>query len=471
MFKEERNACLVRQRTDLFCGGVSLLAVQWWRLLATCLTNITVWPKFFFILLSKAKSVLIKPLKKLVYSCLLWLNIAVPVHALDVNAALENAFRLGEHAKYGRLKLDMRYRYENVRVSANLLTKPANANTLRLRLGYLSPELFHLQTYIEYAGNLAMQEDFNSSRNGFTEYEAIADPQAQELNQFWLSYRGIPNTVLQGGRQRINLDNERFIGSVDWRQLEQTFDSFLIRNQSIDNLTLNFIYIGGVQTVTAGNKTVEMPLLNFTYKFGRFSSLTGYAYWLADYDNLSQSTQTYGVRMQGAPKLKYDIQLSYDIAYSNQSSYRHNPASYNLDRYNLLLGVSYIGITLKSGIELLGGNGKQAFQTPLGTTHDFQGWADQFLVTPSDGVRDIQASIDKIFYGVKFMFAYHAFAGSSGQGDYGDEYDFLVSKQFGEHYQLLAKYAYYDAGNTFAAQKAGVDKNTQKIWLQGHIRF
>lgn len=250
---------------------------------------------------------------------------------------------------------------------------------------------------------------------------------------------------------------------MSWRQLEQTFDSLLIRNQSIENLTLNFIYIGGVQKVTATNQTVEMPILNFTYKFGQSSSLTGYAYWLADYDTASNSTQTYGVRMQGAPTLKYDIQLSYDIAYSNQSSYRHNPASYNLDRYNLLLGASYAGVTVKSGIELLGGNGMQAFQTPLGTNHAFQGWADQFLVTPGAGVRDIQASIDKSFYGVKFMFAYHAFADSSGHGDYGDEYDFLISKHFGEHYQLLAKYAYYDADNTLAAAKAGVDKNTQKF--------
>ncbi len=416
---------------------------------------------------------IIKPsfLNKLFKSCLLSLFIPASAQALGVNATLENALGLGDNSKYGRLKFDVRYRYENVHVSDNAPTKTAHANTLRLRLGYLSPELFRLQTYIEYAGNLAMQEDFNSSRNGFTGYEMIVDPQAQELNQFWLSYKGIPDTLLKGGRQRINLDNERFIGSVGWRQLEQTFDSLLIRNQSIDNLTLNFIYIGGVQKVSASNQTVEMPILNFTYKFGKSSSLTGYAYWLADYDKVSNSTQTYGVRMQGAPKLKYDIQLSYDIAYSNQSSYQHNPASYNLDRYNLLLGVSYVGVTIKSGIELLGGNGTQAFQTPLGTNHAFQGWADQFLVTPDAGVRDIQASVDKSFYGVKFMFAYHAFADASGHGDYGDEYDFLISKRFGEHYQLLAKYAYYDADNTFAAEKAGVAKNTQKIWLQGSVSF
>jgi hypothetical protein len=410
-------------------------------------------------------------IKKLCISYILLLFIPVPLQALGVNAAIENALSLGDNSKYGQLKFDTRYRYEYVHTSDNSLIKTANANTLRLRLGYMSPELFGLQSYIEYAGNLAMQEDFNSLQNGFTGYETIVDPQAQELNQLWLSYKGIPDTLLKGGRQRINLDNERFIGSVSWRQLEQTFDSLLIRNQSIENLTINFIYIGGVQKVTAINQTVEMPILNFTYKFGQSSFLTGYAYWLADYDTVSNSTQTYGVRMRGTPKLKYDIQLSYDIAYSNQSSYRHNPDSYNLDRYNLLLGASYEGVTVKSGIELLGGNGVQAFQTPLGTNHTFQGWADQFLITPGAGVRDIQASIDKSFYGVKLMFAYHSFANSSGNGAYGDEYDFLISKHFGKRYQLLAKYAYYNADNTLAAAQAGVGKNTQKIWLQGSVSF
>lgn len=81
-----------------------------------------------------------------------------------------------------------------------------------------------------------------------------------------------------------------------------------------------------------------MPLLNFSYKFGRFSTLTGYGYWLADYVDAVNSTQTYGVRIHGKPRLIHDIQLLYDVGYSNQSDYRNNPDNYALDRYNILLG-------------------------------------------------------------------------------------------------------------------------------------
>ena len=384
---------------------------------------------------------------------------------------VENALQFGEQGKYGQIKFDLRYRYEHVHITDNSPIKSANANTLRLRLGYLTPEFYNLQVYAEYEGNLAMQEDYNSLRNGFTDYEIVADPQEQELNQFWLSYKGIPDTLIKGGRQRIVLDNQRFIGNVGWRQMEQTFDSVLLSNQSIENLTLNFIYIGQVQTVISTDRRIDMPILNFSYQFGRYSTLTGYGYWLQDREDAVNSTQTYGVRLHGEPKLKHDIKLSYDVGYSNQADYKNNPGNYGLDRYNIILGATYVGVTLKSGLEQLNGNGTYAFQTPLGTNHLFQGWADKFLVTPVEGVRDIQATIDKSFYGVKFLFAYHNFTESSGSGKYGNEYDFLISKHFGRHYQLLAKYAYYDASNSQAAINAGVEKNTQKLWLQGSMSF
>ncbi len=396
---------------------------------------------------------------------------SMSVQATDINTAVENALMFGQQGKYGQLTFDLRYRYENVHIDNDLPIKTANANTLRLRAGYLSPELFKFQIFAEYEGNLAMQEDYNSLRNGLTDYETVADPQKQELNQFWLSYKGIPDTLIKGGRQSIVLDNQRFIGNDAWRQMEQTFDSVLFSNQSLENLTLNFIYIGQVRTVIATDRPVEMPILNFSYQFGRFSTLTGYGYWLADYAEALNSTQTYGVRIHGAPKLKYDIQLSYDVGYSNQSDYRNNPGNFALDRYNILLGATYEGVTLKSGIEQLDGNGNYAFQTPLGSTHLFQGWADKFVVTPKAGIRDIQASIDKSFYGVQLMFAYHHFTDSNGQGKFGNEYDVLLTKHFGGHYQLLAQYALYDASDSFAAETAGVGQNTQKIWVQGSVRF
>jgi len=387
----------------------------------------------------------------------------------EFNKSVENALKFGENAKYGRLQVNLRYRYEYVHLKDNAPTHSANANTMRLRLGYLTPEIYSLQSYIEYEGNLAMQEDYNSLGNGLSGYETVRDPQAQELNQFFLSYKGIPNTLIKGGRQRLILDNARFIGNAGWRQMENTYDAILITNHSLERLTFNFAYIGGVKKASA-YQTLELPLLNMSYQFGRFSTITGYAYWMADYDNHLNSTQTYGTRLHGMPQLKNDISLFYDVGYSYQASYANNPANYGLDRFNILLGATYKGMTLKSGLEQLNGNGDYAFQTPLATHNNFQGWADQFLITPKNGVRDIQASIDKSFYDVQLMFVYHNFTDSKGKEYFGNEYDFLVTKKFGTYYQLLAKYAYYDADSTLASN-LGINKDTHKLWLQGRISF
>ncbi|MEI8045213.1 MAG: hypothetical protein WCL11_27625, partial [Verrucomicrobiota bacterium] len=40
------------------------------------------------------------------------------------------------------------------------------------------------------------------------------------------------------------------------------------------------------------------------------------------------------------------------------------------------------------GYEVLEGNGTIGFATPLATLHAFNGWADMFLSTPANGLKD-----------------------------------------------------------------------------------
>ena len=56
-------------------------------------------------------------------------------------------------------------------------------------------------------------------------YPVVADPEAYEFNRFQLTNTSLPGTTLTLGRQRIGLDDQRFVGGVAWRQNEQTFDA------------------------------------------------------------------------------------------------------------------------------------------------------------------------------------------------------------------------------------------------------
>ena len=231
----------------------------------------------------------------------------------DVTQDIEDALNFYHYGKNGAIKFDLNTRFEdvnqyNVRSPAlNGKTLPAskqpstaNAVTSRLRLGLLSPVFHGLQGYAEYEGVYAMDSDYNSSVNGKTNYSTVKDPYVNELDQLWLSYAGISDTLIKGGRQRIKLDDDRFIGNVGWRQLEQTYDSVLIthNNQQLFGLTINAGYIGNVKTFTSTNVGINAPLLNINYKVGDYGNLIGYGYWLdyTDRVNYANSNQTYGLR-------------------------------------------------------------------------------------------------------------------------------------------------------------------------------
>lgn len=397
-------------------------------------------------------------------------NLAASPYEFD--KTVEDALKFGQGGKYGQVKFDLNYRYEHVDDEGPL--QNANANTLRLRAGYLTPEFYGFQGYAEYQGLAAMQEDYNSTRNNLTQYSQVLDPDVSELGQLWVSYKGIPDTMVKGGRQVIKLDDDRFIGNVGWRQLQQTFDSVVVTNKSIANLTATAGYIGNVQTVTARMDEMQTPFVNLNYKVGDIGNAVGYAYWI-DYDTADfnattkkygskNSTQTYGLRFDGKAKLNDIFGLVYTAEWSTQSDYQNNPNNFRANRYYLVGGVDVLGVTVSGAMEQLNGTGNgSAFQAPLGTLHIFQGWADKFLVTPDNGIRDVYATLKTNVVGTDMMFVYHSFQDDTGSVNYGDEYDFLINKKFGPHYHVLAKYAYYNADQ--------FSTDTQKVWVEGGIHF
>ncbi|MCX7092924.1 MAG: alginate export family protein [Methylobacter sp.] len=408
---------------------------------------------------------------------------------------VEDALNFYHYGKNGAVKFDLNTRWENVdqgtaKTPGTGLALPAarqphtaNAVTSRLRIGLLSPVFHGIQGYAEYEGNLAMLDDYNSTRNGNTGYSTVADPEKSELNQLWLSYAGIPDTLIKGGRQRIKFDDDRFIGNVGWRQMETTFDSVLIthNNQQLFGLTVNAGYIGNVNTFTATSEHINAPILNVNYKVGDYGNLIGYGYWL-DYterENYEKSSQTYGLRMTNylKPGDTYKLTDNYGVVYTaewgHQEDYAHGPTKYAVDRLNLMGGLTAYNLTFQGAIEQLDGMGaNKTFDTPLGTNHAFQGWADLFLVTPVNGIRDVFGTMISTFDRGEVILTgtYHNFTDDTGNIKYGDEWDFSALKKFGKHYSVLAKYAYYSADN-YSRPDTFSNTDTQKIWVQGNINF
>jgi hypothetical protein len=370
--------------------------------------------------------------------------------------------------------IDARLRYENV--SQSPLARDADAITARVRAGF-EAKSGDFSLLAEAEGTLAISENYNSGLNGRTTFPVVADPQNIELNRLQLQYRGLPKTVITAGRQRINLDDQRFVGSVGWRDNDQTFDAARIEWSGIKNLKVDLTYswsdrtIWGVNggnrfgparlTAIGGNNVFANAAL--TTKVG---TLTGFAY-LVDQDEVltrANSSATYGARFAGAYTFKSKAKLSYALSAARQNDYNRNPNRYTANYYagDLSLGVK--AFTLGAGFEILGsdkGVALTSFQTPLATLHKFNGWADKFLVTPPNGLRDAYGSagvtwkkLGKIDT-LTLAAIYHRFGSDRLGLRYGDEVDLQAVAKV-KRYTFTLKYADYQA-NGFAT-------DTKKLW-------
>ncbi len=384
---------------------------------------------------------------------------------------------LAEEVKFKPI-IDTRLRYETVDQSGVL--NDADAITLRTRAGF-EIKSGSFAVLAEAEAVLAISEKYNSGLNGKTTYPIVADPQNIELNRIQLQYTGLPKTVVTLGRQRINLDDQRFVGSVGWRQNEQTFDAARFEWSGIKGAKADVTYgwsnrtIWGADGFGARQQAVsgDNLFVNLGYKAKNFG-LTGFAY-LVDQDEavvqaFRLSSQTFGVRANVLlPLGKAKIGLL--ASYARQSNLHRNPNAYSADYVLGEATAEVSGFKLTAGYEVLGadtGVALTSFQTPLATLHKFNGTADKFLTTPANGLRDLYLGASKAVKlkalpGLNAGVTWHQFQSDRLGLDYGTEWDAQLGWKIGKRVSFLTKYANYNRKG--AADFAG-DANTEKFWLQ-----
>lgn len=368
---------------------------------------------------------------------------------------------------------EARVRYETVDQAG--LPDDADALTIRVRSG-IQASSGPLTAIVEAQGTLAAVGDYYDGLHGPATHPLVADPQNIALYLAQLQYR-TKAIALTVGRQRIALDDERFVGTVSFRDNGQTFDAARVEWTGVKGLKADLSYawrvntIWGIDGTGARARSIggDNVLGNLSYA-SPVGTITGFAY-LVDQDEAAVqgfrlSSQTYGARLAGARPLGRGIKFSYQLSYATQSDYRRNPNRYRADYYLIDAGLDFHALKLGAGYEVLGADNGVAltsFQTPIATGFKFQGWADKFLTTPPDGVRDLYGSLGYgwkqagPFKGLALQAVYHRFASDRNSRLYGDEIDLLASAKLGKT-NLSARYADYQA--------AGFATDTRKFWLQ-----
>lgn len=416
---------------------------------------------------------------KILFSFAVLCTAAVPNFVLA-----EEAGSLSEALSKGKVSLDMSYRYESV--DQDNISKEAHASTLRSRLGYKTAAFKGVSGFLEFEDvSVIGNEQYNSSANGKTQYPIVADPEDTEINQAYLQFTGVEGLILTGGRQRIKLDNDRFIGNVGWRQNEQTFDAIRLAVSPIAGLTGTYIYIENVNRVfgthhpskagtslsaPSANLLMSSHVIHAAYTNMPMLNVSLYGY-LLDFDDVpAASNKTLGLRLTGAVPVGGDMKLLYTAEYADQSDYADGASSIDADYSLFELGTSAKGATMKFSREVLGGEGVYAFATPLATLHAFQGWADKFLVTPVNGIEDLSATLSGEVFGIKLVAVYHIFTSDSANVDYGTELDVLATKKLTDNTLVGVKYASYDADSD-PKNTGGTAVDTDKLWLLAELKF
>jgi hypothetical protein len=358
----------------------------------------------------------------------------------------------------GKVNLDLRLRYEQVQQDNAL--RDADALTLRTRLGYASAPWRGVSAFAEFEHVAAWVDDYAPEQPG---YSVIADPAGSELNQAVLRYDGVPGFGAMLGRSRLILDNGRWVGNVGWRQNEQTFDGVFLRGSASSQRTAQYAQLRRINTVLGTHEDLDAHLLNLAWAPSPALNASAYAY-LLDYDAAAATdSDTYGLRLGGHFMPGDGPQLRYAAEYARQRA-QVPGQDYAVDYLAAELGASFGMLTITLGHERLGSDdGAYAVQTPLGTRHAFQGWADVFLVTPADGVRDHWLGLDLTYRKLKLALRHHRLHADARSSDYGDEFDASASAPLWRTLGVTVKLARYRAENF------GVD--TDKLWLQLDYRL
>ena len=395
----------------------------------------------------------------------------------------DNADGFWDAVTGGEPSLDMRARIEIADADPNgpaVLTQ-SEAYTLRTRLGY-GTKPWH--------GGLLFAEAENVTAVATSQYfkitepptgqTPIADPTVTEVNQAYLKIQrdDLVDYTFIGGRQRIKLDDDRFVGNVGWRQNEQTYDALLgASSLGVEDLSVAYGFVRYVRRIFGESESSSLPqrdlktnahVIHASYGGFDLANITGFIYLLDVRDAPVLSSASYGFRVTGSTDVMDDLKLIYEGSYAYQTDYADQPVDYDTHYVwaQLKAAQSNLG-TIGVGWEMLGSDdGAAQFVTPLATAHKFNGWADVFLGNGGPaGLRDLFVSVaPKLPYKLSGVFVYHNFRSDDKDKLLGNEYDLLLKRPINDHLTLLTKAAIFESERDELA-------DIWRIWLQAEVKF
>ena len=407
---------------------------------------------------------------------------SVAAESIDsaANQAVISSF--ADAVRQGSPLTSFRLRHEGVRQDG--LNEQASALTVRSLIGWETAAFNDFKLGLQLIDVSKINDDFNDRRLGVNQpgrsaYPIVADPDYTNVNQAYIDWMGVPSSRVRFGRQSLKLDNTRFIGNVEFRQVMQVFDGLTIENKPLTELTVLGGWYWQNRNINAALKHDRTGILHADYQFREGEHLVAYAYTFDQADvpvasNISNAT--YGLRMDGKRAVAAEWQALYTAEYALQhalgDSRQRTDANGKVDAhyYRIGGGIGYQSWFARIDQELLSSrDGRYAFQTPLGTNHLFQGWVDKFLVTPAAGMRDTFITLGGKHGQLTLLTEFHWFdadhrfsSGAATARRYGSEWDVSVAYGFSKQLSTRIEYGSFREKQVYTASRF---RDTEKVWV------
>jgi len=413
-----------------------------------------------------------------------------PATTAAVPAAPVSAGTISDAIAGGRLLLEVRGRYEFVdQKKTATLTRDAEAYTVRTRLGWETADWNGFKGLVEfedvrsigpehYAVNVpgATTPPLNGADKA--KYPLVNDPKVTELNRLQLTWT--PNAMVSAtiGRQRILIDDQRFVGNVGWRQDEQTFDALKV-DAAWQRFKLTYVYVNRVNRVLGELRDWDSDshLANLTWSPAEQFRLQGFVYALDFENSRPNSSITYGAKASGKAWLGL-YQLAYNATFARQTDYKHITPKFDLDYYAADLTGTFDVYSVKASYEVLEGDGTRGFSTPLATTHAFQGWADAWVMPLGgnksfvDGIKDFNLTFNMkprfkrtYFFNADILVRYHVFEDERTGASLGREWDAQIQAAINPKLTAALKYADFERDDVVPRGTATPPPSRTKIWF------
>lgn len=393
------------------------------------------------------------------------LSLAVSeVHADDSSTDV-----LTDAIKNGKATIQIRPRAEWVDDDGAPKTDPAKAITVRTILGYKTAPIEGISVYGEVMDVSALDDNYNVNYvQPNAKYATVSDPEVTTVHQLYLSGYGV-----KLGKQRLIVNNSRFIGDVDWRQDGQMFTAATYEKAKLLSwLDVQAAYATKVSLVDDQTASIKLPMVNLKAHTPFGANVTLFLAAIEGREAIGQ--QALEANFDTTKSRAYDVlrvdgrksNVLYDFSYGRQRDYADGSPTVvpHAGYSDIQLGYVLGPLTVRVQQEVLG----RGFQTPLATLHSFNGWADRFLVTPTNGLNDRNIQFYSTVKTIDLVAAYHVFTEDAGNRKFGEEVDLSAGKKFNPHWSALIKFASYhgDGEVTTPASQFAYGQNVMKGWVQ-----